>query len=57
MADVKAQAVVKRISILQFMVGSDNLNHQRISSTEFIKALQTANIVIPNVDAEVICDT
>uniref|UniRef100_A0A336LCA6 CSON008072 protein n=1 Tax=Culicoides sonorensis TaxID=179676 RepID=A0A336LCA6_CULSO len=55
-ADIKAQAVRKRINISQFMAGNDPLKHETITCSEFKRGLQNANIILNDQDLDRVCE-
>lgn len=56
LADIKAQAVRKRINIDQFMVGYDPINHQKITCSEFKRGLINANIILTENEMNIVCN-
>uniref|UniRef100_A0A8W7K8D3 EF-hand domain-containing protein n=1 Tax=Anopheles albimanus TaxID=7167 RepID=A0A8W7K8D3_ANOAL len=56
LAKVKAQAVYRRLRLLDSMEGFDPLHHHRISATQFARGLSTASIKLSPCEMELLCD-
>lgn len=56
LADIKAQAVRKRVRIEEFMSGFDSMRHQKITCSEFKRALNSANIILNEQEFNNICE-
>uniref|UniRef100_A0A182MLL2 MICOS complex subunit MIC60 n=1 Tax=Anopheles culicifacies TaxID=139723 RepID=A0A182MLL2_9DIPT len=56
LAKVKAQAVRRRLRLIDFMQGFDQLNHHRISEAQFCRGLATASVELTANEMKLICE-
>ncbi|XP_050068923.1 uncharacterized protein LOC126557258 [Anopheles maculipalpis] len=56
LAKVKAQAVRRRLRLVDFMQGFDPLNHHRISDVQFCRGLATASVQLTPNEMQLICE-
>uniref|UniRef100_A0A182N4N9 MICOS complex subunit MIC60 n=1 Tax=Anopheles dirus TaxID=7168 RepID=A0A182N4N9_9DIPT len=56
LAKVKAQAVRRRLRLIDFMQGFDPLNHHRISDVQFCRGLATASVQLTPTEMQLLCD-
>ncbi|XP_050087184.1 uncharacterized protein LOC126572151 [Anopheles aquasalis] len=56
LAKVKAQAVHRRLRLIDSMEGFDPLHHHRISATQFTRGLSTASIKLTPCEMQLLCE-
>ncbi|XP_053658817.1 uncharacterized protein LOC128707886 [Anopheles marshallii] len=56
LAKVKAQAVRRRLRLIDFMQGFDPLNHHRISDAQFCRGLATASVQLTANEMQLLCE-